>query len=169
VCEPRQGREAAALSIPSRRRGLTSQSPARFASHDDLVLHSELRVATAGKAGSGAADVVGYSRLALLGRIAQRESARFTRGRSLVRSQVRPSSSSASKNLPRPRLLSEGSQLRLSARRASAFKSASLRRTSGMRGTSFPTSSGNGQARCRRYCAPSTSGAAAVASARTGT
>ncbi len=48
VCEPRQGREAAALSIPSRRRGL---SP---------------------------------------GRIAQRESARFTRGRSLVRSQVRP-------------------------------------------------------------------------------
>src|SRR5262249_33782749 len=48
VCEPRQGREAAALSIPSRRRGF---SP---------------------------------------GRIAQRESARFTRGRSLVRSQVRP-------------------------------------------------------------------------------
>ena len=34
--------------------------------------------------------VLGYSRVAL-GRIAQRESARFTRGRSLVRSQVRPS------------------------------------------------------------------------------
>ena len=47
-------------------------------------------MATAGEAGSGAADVVGYSRWALLGRIAQRESARFTRGRSLVRSQVRP-------------------------------------------------------------------------------
>ncbi len=46
--------------------------------------------ATLGKAGNGAADVVGYSRLGSLGRIAQRESARFTRGRSLVRSQVRP-------------------------------------------------------------------------------
>ena len=31
VCEPRQGREAAALSIPSRRRGLPSKNPARFA------------------------------------------------------------------------------------------------------------------------------------------
>ena len=47
-------------------------------------------MATAGKADSGAAHVVGYSRLGSLGRIAQRESARFTRGRSLVRSQVRP-------------------------------------------------------------------------------
>ena len=47
-------------------------------------------VATPGEAGSGVAGVVGYSRLAF-GRIAQRESARFTRGRSLVRSQVRPS------------------------------------------------------------------------------
>src|SRR2546426_2369691 len=40
--------------------------------------------------GAVAAKVVGYSRFAP-GRIAQRESARFTRGRSLVRSQVRPS------------------------------------------------------------------------------
>ena len=53
------------------------------------VTESGRLVATAGQAGSGVADVVGYSRLAL-GRIAQRESARFTRGRSLVRSQVRP-------------------------------------------------------------------------------
>src|SRR5882724_8888439 len=36
-----------------------------------------------------ASNLVGYARFAL-GRIAQRESARFTRGRSLVRSQVRP-------------------------------------------------------------------------------
>jgi hypothetical protein len=49
VCEPRQDREVAALSIPPTSRGL------------------------------------------VFGRIAQRESARFTRERSLVRSQVRPS------------------------------------------------------------------------------
>ena len=55
-----------------------------------VTLRGEPRVATAAGAGSGVAGVVGYSRLAF-GRIAQRESARFTRGRSLVRSQVRPS------------------------------------------------------------------------------
>src|SRR6266566_888287 len=41
-----------------------------------------------------ASNLVGYSRFAL-GRIAQRESARFTRGRSVVRSHLRPSLSQA--------------------------------------------------------------------------
>src|SRR5580765_5641631 len=63
VCEPRQGREAAALSIPSRRRGLTldksgstSISPARCTSHDDFsrfFFRSVAVAATAGRAGSG--------------------------------------------------------------------------------------------------------------------
>jgi hypothetical protein len=42
----------------------------------------------------GGRSFVGYPRVSP-GRIAQRESARFTRGRSLVRSQVRPSASRA--------------------------------------------------------------------------
>ena len=54
VCEPRQGREAAALSIPSRRRGFNLKSPARLApSHDDFsrngsLIRTPVWVATAG-------------------------------------------------------------------------------------------------------------------------
>src|SRR5439155_3905088 len=55
---------------------------------DSLVTRAGPRLVRQ-RRGAVAANLVGYSRLAL-GRIAQRESARFTRGRSLVRSQVRP-------------------------------------------------------------------------------
>ncbi len=71
-----------------------------------------------GSFGSGegvAANVVGYSRFAP-GRIAQRESARFTRGRSLVRSQVRPSLNQAAAVSPdRVILLLLGLEARLLA------------------------------------------------------
>src|SRR6266516_2258870 len=73
--------------------------------------------------GALAKNAVGYSRFAL-GRIAQRESARFTRGRSLVRSQVRPSSASLSGNPEsvRPHRLGPSSRVAVREARLSVLR-----------------------------------------------